>query len=79
MDPIVFTIAGFVAFGAVGSIAILARKKAVLALLNRQQETKIQMLQSAFDSLTHEKVSLLSEQKELNFQNRDLSSKLGAY
>ena len=78
MDPILFTIAGFVAFGAVGSIAILARKKAVLALLNRQQETKIQMLQSAFDSLTHEKVSLLSEQKELNFQNRDLSSKLGA-
>ena len=78
MDPILFAIIGFAAFGAISSIAVISRKKSALSLQNRQQEVKIQMLQSDIDGLTQEKITLLSEQKELNYQNRDLSSKLAA-
>ncbi len=76
MDPIVLAIFGLSAFAAIGSITVLVRKNRLLGSQCSQHETKAQMLQLAFDGITQEKNVLLTEQKELNFQNRDLSSKL---
>jgi len=78
LDPILFATIGLAASAVLGTFAFLVRKNNNLALIGRQQETKIEMLQLAVDDLTQEKIAFLSEQKDLNIQIRDLSSKSAA-
>jgi len=76
LDPILSVTIGLTAIGALGSIAVLVRKNSILTSRNLQQEAKVQMLELAVDSINLEKVALQSELKDVNNQNRELSSQL---